>query len=227
MTTYFTSDWHVGHRLVSGIRGFWTPGEISEFDGSEMPRSSVPDTEAHIEALKETFSKVKKDDIVWFLGDMCVSQGSWKSALALVGSLPGRKRLICGNHDPVASFHREAWKFLRPALEVFETVQDYGSVKVAGQTLLMSHYPYSGVGSEGLRGENGAQLEERFTEFRLTDCGRVLLHGHTHGPERLHYSQAGTPQIHVGLDAWNMTLVSDQEVARLLDTATGSVKVEP
>jgi calcineurin-like phosphoesterase family protein len=216
MTTYSTSDWHVGHRLVSGIRGFWTDIE-----------HTVPDVDAHSQALISTFDHVKPEDIIWFQGDMCVSESNWKVALELLRGLPGRKRLVCGNHDPIASFHRNAWKFLRPALEVFETVQDYASVKVGGKMVLLSHYPYSGLGGEGLRGEDGAQLEERFTEFRLTDCGRPLLHGHTHGPEKLHFSQAGTPQVHIGLDAWDMKLVSHNEVEKLLDTAGSSAKVEP
>ena len=93
--------------------------------------------------------------------------------------------------------------------------------------VLLSHYPYSGVGAEGNRKEDGSQLEERFAEFRLTDCGRPLLHGHTHGPEKLHFSQAGTPQVHIGLDAWGMRLVSHNEVEKLLDMAEDSVKVEP
>lgn len=208
MTTYFTSDWHVGHRLVSGIRGFWDQSE-----------PAAPDTDAHSEALVDSFSGVRSDDIVWFQGDMCVSERNWKNALELLRGLPGRKRLVCGNHDPVASFHREAWKFLRPALEVFETVQDYATVRIAGKTVLLSHYPYSGVGAEGMRKEDGSQLEERFSEFRLTDCGRPLLHGHTHGPEKLHFSDRGTPQVHVGLDAWGMRLVSQYEVEKLLEAS--------
>lgn len=219
MTTYFTSDLHIGHRLVAGIRGFWTPAE----DGN-----SVPDTDAHSGAIAATWlNVVKPDDIVWVLGDLCVSAGSWPAVLDLISKLPGRKRLVCGNHDPVSSIHKTAWKFQRSAFEVFETVQDFAAIKLAGRTVLLSHYPYSGTGAEGLRGPDQIQCEERYTEFRLTDCGRALLHGHTHGSERLHLSDAGTPQVHVGLDAWNMKPVSQYEIERLLDTQHGSDSVEP
>lgn len=220
MTTYFTSDLHINHRLVAGIRGFWEgPGEPGP--------DSIPDVDSHSGAIVKAWSVVKPDDIVWVLGDVCVSEKWWPGALKLIADfLPGRKRLVCGNHDPVSSIHREAWRHQRAALEVFETVQDFAKIRLLGKTVLLSHYPYSGVGSEGLRNEDGTQLEERYTEFRLTDCGTPLIHGHTHGKEKLHFSEAGTPQIHVGLDAWNMKLVSQHEVERLLDTQHSSATVE-
>lgn len=217
-TTYFTSDLHIGHRLVAGIRGFW------QGDGEPGP-DSEPDTDSHTRALIDSWKHVKTDDIVWILGDLCVSGKWWPGALRVIADyLPGRKRLITGNHDPVSSIHREAWKYQRAALEVFETVQDYGTVRIAGKTVLMCHYSYSGVGSEGLDDETGKpRSEERYTEFRLQDCGRPLIHGHTHGKEKLHFSDKGTPQIHVGLDAWNMQLVSSHQIERLLlDTPVSS-----
>lgn len=219
MTTYFTSDLHIGHRLVAGIRGFWISTEDS---------SAVADVDAHSGAIATAWlSTVKSDDIVWVLGDLCVSAGSWSFALDLLSKLPGRKRLVCGNHDPVSSIHKDAWKYQRSAMEVFETVQDFATIKLAGKTVLLSHYPYSGVGAEGLRGEGQTQHEERYTEFRLTDCGRILLHGHTHGPERFHISDAGTPQVHVGLDAWGMNLVSQYEVEKLLNIVKSLLDTEP
>lgn len=223
MATWFTSDLHIGHRLVAGIRGFW---RMDYPDWTREPDEYAADVEAHNQAVADAFSVVKPDDIVWVLGDLCVSNRTWPDALALIKGLPGRKRLVCGNHDQVSSIHREAWKHQRAALEVFETAQDFAKIRLGGRTVLLSHYPYSGIGSEGLRGEDGTQFTERYTEFRLTDRGTPLLHGHTHGPERLHFSQAGTPQVHVGMDAWGMELVSQHEVEKLLDTAVSSVKVE-
>lgn len=211
-TTYFTSDLHIGHRLVAGIRGFLGEDENGQFS----------DTEAHDKVVVGAWSSIRSDDIVWVLGDLCVSMKTWPRALELISKLPGRKRLVCGNHDPASSIHREAWKHRGAALEVFETVQDFATIRLLGKTVLLSHYPYSGTGAEGVRGPDRTQHEERFTEFRLTDCGRSLVHGHTHGPERLHFSDAGTSQVHVGLDAWDMKLVSQHEVEKLLDTHVSS-----
>jgi len=211
VTTYFTSDLHIGHRLVSGIRGFWrTEGE-----------DQVADVEAHTDALIKSWSVIKPDDIVWILGDICVTERTWLGALWIIGKLPGRKRLICGNHDPVSSIHREAWKHQKAALEVFETVQDFARTRLGGRNVLLSHYPYSGAGSEGLTDHGQPRSVERYTEFRLTDCGTPLLHGHTHGSEKRHFSDAGTPQVHIGLDAWGMKLVSQYEVEKLLYSPEG------
>jgi calcineurin-like phosphoesterase family protein len=211
--TYFTSDLHIGHKFVAGLRGFST---FTEEDGT------VYDLRGHTDAIIKAFSVVKPDDIVWILGDICISASTWASALNVLGDwCPGRKRLISGNHDPVANHHRDSWKYQKAALEVFESVHEYGRLKLAprdspyGGYALMSHYPYSGTGSD--RGE------ERYTQYRLPDLGMPIIHGHTHGKEKLHFSDRGTPQIHVGLDAWDMQLVPVREIERLLlDTPVSS-----
>ena len=44
----------------------------------------------------------------------------------------------------------------------------------------------------------------RYTQYRLPNQGRWLLHGHTHNKDqRIHGKQ-----LHVGLDAWGMRPVS-------------------
>jgi len=217
MATYFTSDLHIGHKYVAGLRGFW------EGDGEPGP-DSVPDLDSHTRAVVDAWSVVRPDDIVWVLGDICISASGWPWALEVLKGCPGRKRLISGNHDPVANHHRDSWKYQRAALEVFESVQEYGRLKLApkdspyGGYVLMSHYPYSGIGSD-----HGM---ERYTQYRLRDMGMPLIHGHTHGTEKLHFSQDGTPEIHVGMDAWKMKLVSQHQIELLIDSVYGSAKVE-
>jgi len=207
MTEWFTSDLHFNHKFVSGLRGFWTADD----DGKEV----VPDTEAHNQAIIDAWTKVvKPDDLVWCVGDMCVSASGWIKALEIIGSLPGRKILVSGNHDPTANHHRDARKYQRAALEVFEAVQEYGRIKMAprdawyGGYVLVSHYPYSGSGSD-----HGT---ERYTQFRLPDLGMPLIHGHTHGKEKLHISDSGTPEVHVGFDAWGR-LVAKHEIEKMID----------
>jgi calcineurin-like phosphoesterase family protein len=217
MTTYFTSDLHLYHRLVAGIRGFW------QGDGEPGP-DSLPDVDEHNFYVAKAWSVVKPDDIVWVQGDICVSAKWWPFALEFIKNLPGRKRLVNGNHDPVSSIHREAWKYQRQALEVFDSVQDFAKIKLNGRYVLLSHYPYSGTGSEGMNDHGQPRSVERYTEFRLPDCGFPLIHGHTHGTEKLHFSDAGTPQIHVGMDAWHMKLVSQHEIEKILEDVTLSVK---
>lgn len=214
MTEWFTSDLHFGHKFVSGLRGFWSPPSTLQ----------VPDAEAHDKAIIDNWTAmVKPDDMVWVLGDICVSASGWVKALEILGSLPGRKILVSGNHDPTANHHRDARKYQRAALKVFDAVQEYGRIKMAprdswyGGYVLVSHYPYSGVGSD--------HGEERYSQYRLPDLGMPLIHGHTHGTEKLHFSDKGTPEIHVGLDAWDMKLVAKHTIENLIDTAHDSAKI--
>ncbi len=79
-------------------------------------------------------------------------------------------------------------------------------------TVLLSHFPY--VGDRG---------QERYAQWRLKDEGLPLLHGHTHSAEEISYTPRinngggwPTTQMHVGLDAWNLTPVSLEQIGELL-----------
>lgn len=176
-TIYFTSDLHLGHRLVAGHRGF---GE---------------DIAAHDSAICDNWIEtVKRDDIVWVLGDLCMSDPAY--ALSLIHTLPGRKRLIFGNHDSVHPMHRRADKHLAAHLDVFEYVAPFARASVQGIKVLLSHFPYDEEGGD--RGEN------RYRQWRLPNLGEILLHGHTHMADQREHGR----QVHVGLDAWDLKPVS-------------------
>lgn len=199
---YYTSDLHIGHKFVSETRGFFHDHPQSGEFGIEV---TVPDTEAHDAWLADLWdSTVKPVDIVYVLGDISINGG--QHALDWFNARPGSKILISGNHDPVNPLHyREFKKKFRRWLETFEIITPFMVQKLLGVRFALSHFPYSGTGSEG-HGE-----EERFTQFRLPDMGMPLLHGHTHGKETDHFSDSGTPQLHVGIDAWGR-LVSQEDV---------------
>lgn len=184
MTTWYTSDLHFGHRFVSELRGF---GD---------------DTVAHdLAIMGQWTSQVREDDVVYVLGDLAVSNPI--NAINLVGNLRGRKYLIAGNHDRCHPMHRDAFRRESPYLYVFESVSPFGRRRIAGQSVLLSHFPYTG--------DRGP---DRFTQYRLPDEGEWLLHGHTHGKER----RVGK-MIHVGWDAWGR-LVSQEEIEQIIVEAT-------
>lgn len=62
-------------------------------------------------------------------------------------------------------------------LEVFETIQPFRKKRIDGRHVLMSHFPYEEFGDGIDRPGN------RYVEFRLPDCGALLIHGHTHESE--------------------------------------------
>lgn len=176
---YYTSDLHFGHKLVSELRGFDTPEE-------------------HDYHIADTWNKIiTKRDVVYVLGDLSLRGGTY--ALDIVESLPGRKHFISGNHDMIHPMHErgQSRKEMDKWLNVFESVQPFLRRKLAGQAVLLSHFPYASFGD----GERGGS---RYDEYRMTDVGLPLLHGHTHGKETMHDNM-----LHVGWDAWGTFVQQD------------------
>ncbi|MGN7186970.1 metallophosphoesterase [Microbacterium enclense] len=197
--TFYTSDPHLGHPMLAGLRGFLTDGE--------------PDTAAHDAWYADMWrSQVTKRDVVYVLGDLTVGGiGQESRALDLIASLPGRKVFIAGNHDRVHPAHRESMKPGVQArwLDVFDAVHPFAlrRVTVEGQRrhVHLSHFPLFGDHTR----------EDRFDEWRLKDHGGWLLHGHTHNPtQRVHDSR----QLHVGIDAWGR-LLPEAEMAQAIVAA--------
>lgn len=185
--TWLTSDLHIGHRLVAMHRGFILP-------------NGEADVEAHDHTVLDNWARtVAPDDQVWVLGDLSVTSNAdrLKSILATLGSLPGVKHLISGNHDPVHPMHRDSHKWQRLYMETFASVQPFARRRVNGESVLLSHFPY-----DTDRGE------VRYVQYRLRNEGEFLLHGHTHSSQR----DTSATELHVGLDAWDLTPVSLGEV---------------
>jgi calcineurin-like phosphoesterase family protein len=204
MTVHFTSDLHLGHRKAAEHRGF-------------------SDVTLHDYAIQRRWADVvRDDDAVWVLGDLAASSPA--HALGILRELPGTKHLVLGNHDQPHPMHRDAHLRLGKYLDVFASVSTAARRRVNGTEVLLSHFPY-----------HRDRGEVRHTQWRLRDEGRWLLHGHTHGPERVtlsnrrqlwtaperpgepgHVTNLVTREIHVGVDAWDLTPVSLDTIAQLI-----------
>jgi len=102
----FTSDLHLGHALAAGKRGFAT-------------------VEEHDQAVIETLAnQCTKRSVLWILGDVAMRPES----LALLAKVPGRKRLVRGNHDRYA---------ISEYLKYFEDVHGFLKYK----QMWLSHCP--------------------------------------------------------------------------------------
>jgi calcineurin-like phosphoesterase family protein len=186
--TWFTSDLHFRHNKVAELRGFTHPG-----DGTK----AWPDSLAHDEeVIKRWNARVRPIDHVWVLGD--VAMGSMTETFQLVDRLHGVKHLVTGNHDAPWPGHRDSRKIQKRWLEHFESVQAFAKIRLAGEEVLLSHFPYDGDHTDN----------DRATQFRLRDEGKWLLHGHLHVNSRV----TGPRSIHVGLDAWGLAPARDSEV---------------
>jgi calcineurin-like phosphoesterase family protein len=194
---WFTADTHFRHAMVAGLRGFET-------------------AEEHDSLLVQRWNRtVQPDDVVWHLGDVGMGKpgGFWPSVDALNGTI----HLITGNHDQVWPGHRDSHKHQREWLDHFASVQAFARRKTGAQHTLLSHFPYSGDHT----------AEDRCGQYRLRDEGLWLLHGHTHGREKLGpftlpavvFGGEPSPrgrQIHVGLDAWDLRPVALHVIEQLI-----------
>lgn len=184
MRIWFTSDHHFGHKSVAGYRDW----------------NSIDDHDLRI--TNEYVGLVQPDDIVYFLGDLSAGGSeATRHALEILANLPGRKRLIAGNHDPIHPMNRQAHKWVRQYAEVFEFVTPFQRVSVYGTRVMLSHFPY-----------HVDRNEPRYLPYRLRDEGMPLVHGHLHTSERV----TSERECHVGLDAWDMRPVEGREILEVM-----------
>lgn len=190
---WFIGDLHLNHEKVSLIRGFDNPSDHN------------------ISIIKKWHKQVKVDDIVYVMGDLSggSSTGEMK-ALNTLFYLPGRKRLIAGNHDSISGIHRTQSPHSQLFRDVFESIQDFGRVKLNGEQVLLSHYPYISSGDGPGRGH------ARYEQFRLPDLGARLIHAHTHHTHPTEGSTTGR-ELCVSWDAWGR-LVNLGDVAKWMET---------
>lgn len=205
---FFVSDLHLSHALVQRIR-------------SERGLAIAAE---HDDLLAENWDRaIKTGDMVYVLGDLTLESNPTR-ALEWISDRPGRKVFVAGNHDAVHPGHRDAVRNLHkaPWLAVFEAVTPFFRIRVLGQPVLLSHFPYPGT-SEGTDA-NGRPFDDRYAQYRLPNLGIPLVHGHTHRQEKLSFNRRpgvawqgkGTPQIHVGVDAWQMSPVPLNAIEDLL-----------
>lgn len=211
---FYTSDLHIGHKFVAGTRGFMKPErahEVIDFNNKSALPAGVrewTDPEAHNNWLADIWEDtVREIDIVYILGDMSMS-GDMKM-LEWIKERPGKKNLIAGNHDPVHPSNHDSERLMQLWRPYFNDIQAFSRRRLGGHEILMSHFPYSGRGAEG----HG--VVERHTQYRFKDMGMPLLHGHTHGKEKTHFSDRGTPQLHVGIDSWGRFIHQDEVITWL------------
>lgn len=224
MTVFFSADLHISHAKVAEIRA---AQNFIERIPDEHDQERV--IHWHDMALAINWDRVvKPDDIVWILGDISAGgRAAQLNALEWIQNRPGKKHLITGNHDACSPIHRDSHKWQRIYLDAFESVQMAARRKIptseGNVTVLLSHFPYAGD-----RGQ------ERYSQWRLKDEGLTLLHGHTHSAQKFSRAggyyvpvfdegffqkmevRGGTPQIHVGLDAWDLTPASLEQIGELL-----------
>lgn len=189
---FFISDLHLQDRKCAEYRGF---RNVEEHDDAiiESIISTVPaGSEIHILGDISRGTAEAEDKALKLLADLKV----WRKGLV---NNPYTLHLKLGNHDSLHAMHRNSHRRHAKFRAVFESVELFGQIKLGGEHVLLSHFPYTRD-----RGR------PRFTQWRLRDEGMYLIHGHTHSDQRFHGRE-----IHVGWDAWQRP-VSGHEIAQYI-----------
>lgn len=188
MTIWLTSDLHIGHEFVARMRGF---SNVDFYNKTIINRIN---------------KRVTESDTLWILGDIAL--GGWKNNLLKLNDLrAGSIHVVLGNHDRPFPANSCSWNHIND----FKAIGGFDSVQTTAMLdrMVLSHFPYEDIDVES---ESNC-----FDQWRVRDLGLPIVHGHTHSKSKLTYSSAGTPQVHVGLDAWGMYPVSLFEVQQLLE----------
>ena len=205
MTTFFTSDLHLGHQNIITY--------------TNRPFSSVEEMNEGL--INNWNGVVSNDDDVYILGDLCM--GKINETLPLVELLKGNKKLIPGNHDRCwfggKPKGREEWvkKYKDVGLEILGNGVDEGCGVVdlshlfPGEKVEGCHFPFYGDSQNG----------DRYSAYRPVDKGQFLLHGHTHSNETF-FEEDGdnilTKMIHVGVDSSDLRPLNISNINSAIQT---------
>lgn len=187
---FFTSDQHFWHANVIKYcnRPFGNVEEMNE------------------QMVRNWNQTVGPDDTVYCLGDFSFA---FRSVELYSRRLNGTKLLVPGNHDPVHPYNKhqkkaekrgepDEWrnKYEAHGWKVLPLTTELSVDGVAN--VVMSHMPYD-------------NNDPRYDPYKPVDQGKWLLHGHTHVKE-----QVRGRMIHVGVDAWNFTPVSLDQIKKII-----------
>ena len=113
---YYISDLHLFHNKI-----------IEKYN---RPFSNIE--EMHDCIIRNWRNTVKKDDIVYVLGDLGMYHAH--EIAEIISSLPGNKILITGNHD--------FWNLKHaPLRKCFKEISTYKEIIDAGRRVVLFHYP--------------------------------------------------------------------------------------
>ena len=98
---YFTSDWHLGHRVITKYR------------------TQFKTIEEHDNAIFAEAEKLTKRDILFVLGDFLFDCDKFEHYLERISKLPCRIKLVMGNHDSIKLYSQTIAKNIEIQLPLF------------------------------------------------------------------------------------------------------------
>src|SRR3990167_702056 len=203
MTRFWTSDLHVGHENIIYFSSRPFEKDVIQKFALGDAAVTIADVAAMNQALLDNYnSMVSPTDEVWFVGD--VVMGHFETNIKFMKRFHGDKYLIPGNHDRCHKMFPK-WKRWQAFYEAAGIIVLDSQVMttVANQSVKVCHFPYRFT----------HRSDDSYSGQRPDDEGDWLIHGHTHGTEKVDYA---TRMVHVGVDAWNYFPVSETEVEQII-----------
>ncbi len=119
------------------------------------------------------------------------SFGTYEQTKSILKRLRGHKNYIFGNHDKILKRNPDLWDY-------FDSIQDYKELKWDKQSLILFHYP--------------------LLTWNRGHHSSYHLCGHSHGTLNWHHKQ--TTSLDVGVDNFNYTPVSFEEIMKIMSKKT-------
>ena len=193
---WFSSDTHYHHNNVIRFcsRPFQSVEEMNEI------------------LIHRWNSLVKQEDSVYFLGDFSLA---FRPIETISQRLLGKKFFVAGNHDFIHSYNKKS-RTPENRAKWIQKYQEYGWEILPEQTTLdvpglatfnLCHLTYKNMNNK----DTTQQYDDKYTNWRPQNDGKVLLCGHTH--EKTGKINGG---INVGVDVWNGYPVSIDQIAKLV-----------
>lgn len=227
---YFTSDLHLSHPFVAALRGYTKP-EHAHMTADQLREharenrlklADMVDWRRHDQTILDNINAtVREDDELYVLGDL--SAGGRASLTAALHTLEGlrvprdRRHLILGNHEDLQGGYSQ----MRQLLGVFATVDTAGATVIGGHNVLLSHFQFRHhFEAPTPSGLSTNACDPKYAKYAFVDDWHpLLLHGHTHAKERFEFDNPR--ELNIGVDAWNMRPVSEEQVIDEFSNAYG------
>lgn len=218
---YFTSDLHLSHPFVAALRGYTKP-EHAHMTADQLREharenrlklADMVDWRRHDQTILDNINAtVREDDELYVLGDL--SAGGRASLTAALHTLEGlrvprdRRHLILGNHEDLQGGYSQ----MRQLLGVFATVDTAGAAVIGGHNVLLSHFQFRHHFEQPTPdGLSTNACDPKYARYAFVDnLSSWLLHGHTHAENPFEF--AHPHELNIGVDAWSMWPVSEEQV---------------
>ena len=204
MAIFFSGDCHHSH---SNILKYEPLARVND-DG--LPFRSVEHMNEHL--IYKWNWRVKPEDTVYVLGDFSFKL---QVTTAILSRLNGTKILIVGNHDPFFKVnqnnpHAEAEQYQKALSAGYLDMHKELILEIGGiGTVKLNHFPYAPP-------KDAPAHDLRHMQHRPKPEGeKALLHGHVHSKWKCQTWAGYPPEINVGVDVWQMGVVSEQEIVEL------------